>query len=76
MITDIDPEGDLAEHILTENCGEIVLHAGHSYTLEDFMAAVGVAEEDLPSVTDYGDLWILTVYGDGTVLLETSHYGD
>ncbi|MES2642912.1 MAG: histidine phosphatase family protein [Myxococcota bacterium] len=71
---DLDPEEALAAHILASHVGESVLHAGHSYTLDDFMAALGVA--DPPTASGYGDLWRITIRADGTVTLETSCFGE
>ncbi len=73
VIIDYDPEDELAAHILTHHGDESVLHAGHSYTIPDFLEALGV--ENPPSANDYGDLWILTIDETGAVELETSHYG-
>jgi phosphohistidine phosphatase SixA len=73
IVIDYDPEEELAAHILAENVGQSVLHAGHSYTLDDFMEALGLA--DPPSTSDYGDLWILTVAADGNVTLQTTCFG-
>jgi len=74
VVIDYDPEEELAAHILLENAGTSVLHAGHSYTLDDFMEALGVA--DPPSTSDYGDVWILTVAAGGGVTLQTTCFGE
>jgi hypothetical protein len=74
VVIDIDPEEALAEHILASHVGTSVLHAGHSYTLVDFMEALGVVDPPYPS--GYGDLWIVTIAGSGEVTLETSSFGD
>jgi phosphohistidine phosphatase SixA len=71
--TDIDPEDELAAHLVASHAGETVLHAGHSFTLEDFMDALGAT--DAPEVDGYGQLWILTVEG-GEVGVEMSQFGD
>lgn len=71
---DLDPEEALAEHLLATHGGEEVLHAGHSYTLLDFMDALGVAE--LPEDTEYGDLWTIVVDVDGTATIAAERYGD
>lgn len=73
VVTDIDPEEELAAHILATHAGESVLHAGHSYTLEAFMEALGLP--DAPSAAGYGDLWIITITPEGEVTLETSCFG-
>lgn len=74
VIIDYDPEEELAAHILATHADEVVLHAGHSNTLPDFMEALGVAE--LPDDYEYGDLWILHLDTDGSVTMEESHYGE
>lgn len=74
VICDIDPEYDLAEYILLNHGDDTVLHAGHSYTLPNFMEQLGI--EDLPDSYDYGDLWIIQVEVDGSVIVEESHFGE
>lgn len=74
VLTDIDPEADLAAYILLVDAGESVLACGHSYTVPGFIEALGI--DDPPSADDYGDLWIITVEADGTASLEASRYGD
>ena len=74
LVTDIDPEAELAAWILANDLGHSVLHAGHSYTLSDFMEALGVV--DYPGVDGYGELWIVTILPDGTVSYVTERYGD
>ena len=74
VITDIDPEDDLAAHIRTTHPGQTVLHAGHSFTLEDFSEAIGLADGEL-NVSGYGQLWIIDVVGDGTFAIEESTFG-
>lgn len=71
--TELDPEDELAEHVLDTHCGEAILHGGHSYTLEDFFEALGGT--DVPDVSGYGQLWILDVT-DGVVTWEMSTFGD
>lgn len=74
LVIDIDPEADLAAWILANDAGHSVLHAGHSYTLSDFMEALGV--EDFPGVDGYGELWIVTIAPDGSLSYVTERYGD
>jgi 2,3-bisphosphoglycerate-dependent phosphoglycerate mutase len=75
VVTDIDPQDDLAEHIYATHPGQTVLHAGHSFTLEDFADALGVADGDL-EVSGYGQLWIIDLVGDGTITVEESTFGE
>lgn len=72
--TGIDPEEDLAEWILRNHDAESILHAGHSYTLEDFFDALGAT--GYSDVNDYGQLWILTIEVDGTVSVTESTFGE
>ncbi len=72
--TDLDPEEELALHILLTHSGEALLHAGHSYTLATFMETLGVTE--LPDGFDYGDLWTITIDTDGVATWEESYYGE
>lgn len=74
VVTELDPEEELAAWILAAHDGDTVLHAGHSYTLGDFMAALGVAEP--PSVDGYGQLWTLTVGTEGGVDVVESRFGE
>ncbi|MCP4805519.1 MAG: histidine phosphatase family protein [Proteobacteria bacterium] len=71
--TELDPEDELAEHILANHCGETLLHGGHSYTLEDFFEALG--STDVPDVSGYGQLWVLDIV-EGEVLYEMETFGD
>lgn len=72
--TELDPEEELADWILSVHGGETVLHAGHSYTLPDFFEAIGI--EEVPEVDDYGQLWRLDIDVDGIVTVTESRYGD
>lgn len=74
VVVDLDPEEELAAWLLAQHDGETVLHAGHSYTLSDFMMALGVA--DPPEIHGYGQLWTLTVDVDGAVEVEESFFGE
>jgi phosphohistidine phosphatase SixA len=73
IIVDIDPEDELAAWVVVEHAGEEILHAGHSYTLPDFMEALGI--EEVPSMS-YGALWIITAWADGEVSLEETTFGE
>lgn len=71
--TTIDPEEDLADWILRNHDNQTILHAGHSYTLEDFFDALGAA--GYTEVDGYGQLWILTIDEDWSVSVTESTYG-
>jgi len=71
----LDPEDELAKHILAEHQHQQVLAAGHSNTVPDLLQALGM--EDPPDIDedDFGDLWTVTISGD-EVVVEQSRYGD
>lgn len=72
--TSMDPEEELADWILSEEAGETVLSAGHSYTVEDFLTALGAT--GFSEVDGYGQLWVVTIDADGTVVVDESHFGE
>ncbi len=71
---DIDPEDELAEHIIAEHQHEQVLHCGHSFSIPDLMEALGYEESVSP--VEYGDLWIVTIQGDEIISAELEHFGE
>ncbi len=73
VITDIEPKEELPAFILDNHGNHTLLHAGHSFTLMTFMENLGL--EDPPSLSGYGQLWILTVT-DGVVTVEMDSFGD
>jgi 2,3-bisphosphoglycerate-dependent phosphoglycerate mutase len=73
VVTDIEPEAALPAHILATHAGQTLLHAGHSYTLPDFMEAFEIEDFD---VDDYGQLWTLTIAVDGVVTISESTFGE
>lgn len=72
--TELDPEEELAHHLLGEHGGDTVVHAGHSTSLGDFFYALGA--ESFDPVDGYGQLWILDVDVTGEVVVELSSYGE
>ncbi len=70
----LDPEDELAEHLVTSHPEEQVLHCGHSDTLPDLFDALGV--EDQESVSGYGQIWIVSVYPGGETRVEMSFFGE
>lgn len=72
--TTIDPEEDLADWIQHHHDNETVLHAGHSYTLEDFFDALGAT--GYTEVDGYGQLWILTIDEDWSVSVTETTFGE
>ena len=75
-VTDIDPERELAEHILDADAGLTVLACGHSNTVPDFLRALGMEEPPDIESDVFGELWIVTVTAAGEFSVETSHYGE
>lgn len=71
---DLDPETELAPYLLAVDPPPTVLSVGHSYTVSDFLAGLGVREP--PVVIDYGVLWTVTVWPDGTTEVLETRYGD
>lgn len=71
---DYDPETELAWHILEACADQTVLHAGHSYTLEDFFEALGL--DPVPDVDDYGQLWTIHLSPGADPTVEESRFGD
>jgi phosphohistidine phosphatase SixA len=74
IVTDIDPEEDLATWIRCMHAGDTVLHAGHSYTLPDFFEALGLPE--VPDVDGYGQLFTLRFHENGSIEVEESRFGE
>lgn len=72
--TDLDPEEELAMHIIATHGGETVIHCGHSYTLPDFFEALALDPE--PDVSGYGQLWIITLEADGSTSWEETTFGE
>jgi hypothetical protein len=74
VVIDIDPEEDLAEWVLGEHMGQQVLHCGHSYTIPDFLDALGVVDEEY--LSGYGQIWIVTITPRGKVSVEMGFFGE
>ena len=72
--TEVDPEEELAAHLLSTHPEEHVLHCGHSDTLPDLFDALGVSDRD--SVSGYGQLWIVSIYPGGETRVEMSFFGE
>jgi phosphohistidine phosphatase SixA len=71
---DLDPEDELAQHILDNHVGDTILHSGHSFTVKDFMDALGL--QDVPNVSGYGQLWTLRIDAEGVVYVDETRFGD
>lgn len=72
-----DLEGSIrgmAARILAEHPGGTVVVAGHSNTVPMLVEALGADGAPALEESDYDDLFVVTVHGDGAVLLHL-HYG-
>lgn len=69
-----DPDEALAAHLLATHRGQVVVHAGHTDTLPGLLAGLGLA--DAPSVSGYGQLWLVRVDGDGCATVTMGRYGE
>ncbi|MEE8410378.1 MAG: phosphoglycerate mutase family protein [Myxococcota bacterium] len=66
----------LADRIRARHRGQTVLAAAHSNTLPELIAALGVRERVVIESDDYGDLFVVTLHGDGTTTLTRRRFGD
>lgn len=69
-----DPDEDFAAQLLVVHGGDTLLHAGHTDTLPALFIGLGLT--DAPSVSGYGQLWIVRVGADGCATVEMGHYGE
>ena len=76
LVTDIDPEWELAAHIIDQHQHEQILHCGHSWTIPDFMGALGVEDDISVGSNDFGDIWIVSMMGDEVLSVEMSQFGE
>jgi broad specificity phosphatase PhoE len=61
---------------LRKRTGEQVLVVGHSNTIPPLLQQLGVVEDVKIPEDQYGDLWVVTVTGDGPATLEVRRYGE
>jgi broad specificity phosphatase PhoE len=61
---------------LRKRSGEQVLVVGHSNTIPPLLQQLGVVEDVKIHEQQYGDLWIVTVAGDGPATLEVRRFGE
>ena len=66
---------ELARRILTEHAGQRVLVIGHSNTLPQLIAALGLPAPTMDETKDYDDLFEVVVAPSGTAALVHLHYG-
>lgn len=61
---------------LRKRTGEQVLVVGHSNTIPPLLKELGVVEDVKIDERQYGDLWIVTVPGEGPATLEVRRFGE
>ncbi len=69
-----DPAGLVAG--LRVHRGGAVLVAGHSNTLPEILSLLGVMDELVIADDEYGDLFIVTIPGQGKAFLQRERFGD
>lgn len=62
-------DADLAAHLLAAHAGQTVLVAGHSNTVPEILAGLGVSPAITLAEDRYGDLFVVTISGETTRLL-------
>jgi broad specificity phosphatase PhoE len=65
----------LADRIKTRYRGQSVLVAGHSNTVPELLADLGVTEPVVVEHHDWGDLFVVTLHQNGGVELKRDHFG-
>jgi broad specificity phosphatase PhoE len=65
----------LVKEIRARNTGQIVFIAGHNNTVPEIIAAMGGPQLPVIPETEYDNLYILTVQGDGSAKLIKMRYG-
>ncbi|MFV8754685.1 histidine phosphatase family protein [Nannocystaceae bacterium ST9] len=61
---------------LRKRSGEQILVVGHSNTIPPLLQQLGVVEDVQIGEEQYGDLWIVTIQGEGPAKLEVRRYGE
>jgi len=65
----------LVKQIRSRNAGQVIFIAGHNNTVPEIIAAMGGPQLPIIPETEYDNLYILTVYGDGPARLIKMKYG-
>ena len=60
---------DLVKQIRSQNAGQVIFIAGHNNTVPEIIAALGGPKLPIIPETEYDNLYILTVLGDGSTKL-------
>ncbi len=66
---------EMAELIRAEHAGEVVLVVGHSNTTPALIRALGAGPVPQIDEDEYDDLYVVTLYGDGSASLLALRYG-
>ncbi|HSS21998.1 MAG TPA: phosphoglycerate mutase family protein [Pyrinomonadaceae bacterium] len=66
---------ELVKQIRAKNMGQVVFIAGHNNTVPEIIAAMGGPQLPIIPETEYDNLFILTVPGNGKAVLLTMKYG-
>ncbi len=66
---------EMAELIRAEHAGEVVLVVGHSNTVPALIQALGAGAAPQIDEDEYDDLYVVTLYGDGSASLLALRYG-
>ncbi len=66
---------DLVKQIRARNTGQVIFIAGHNNSVPEIIAAMGGPQLPIIPETEYDNLYILTVYKDGSAKLLKMKYG-
>lgn len=66
---------DLVKQIRAHNTGQVIFIAGHNNSVPEIIAAMGGPQLPIIPETEYDNLYILTVYKDGSAKLLKMKYG-
>src|SRR6185369_7253364 len=66
---------ELVKQIRARNAGQVIFIAGHNNTVPEIIAAMGGPKLPIIPETEYDNLYILTVYSDGSAKLIKMKYG-
>jgi phosphohistidine phosphatase SixA len=66
---------ELVKQIRAQKSGQVVFVAGHNNSVPEVIAALGGPKLPIIPLTQYDNLYILTVHGDGTAKLLKLKYG-
>lgn len=66
---------ELVKQIRSRKAGEVIFIAGHNNSVPEIIAAFGGPKLPIIPETEFDNLYILTVRGDGSAILVTMKYG-